>query len=106
MEETTEKRGKTNLLWVLVLVAIVVLWWWFRPEGAHHPRAALDQDVPAATADGADPDDILVDLKDSATAAQVAALEHDLGIDLVLVADPEAKGQQLYRAHVAPSAEA
>jgi serine protease len=103
MEEATqEKKARSNnVLWILVLVAVVVLWWWFRPEGAHHKALPKADDAAQVTTDGADPDDILVDLRDDASAAQVRALDQDLGIDLQLVADPEAKGEQLYRAHVA-----
>ena len=64
---------------VLVALAIVVLWWWFRPEGARHASLPESQDVPASMA-GADPDDILVDLRNDASDATVAAIEKDLGI--------------------------
>jgi serine protease len=49
-----------------------------------------------------DPDDILIDLKDNATPAMVAAIERDLGITLTLVSDQSAD-EQFYRAHVDPS---
>jgi serine protease len=101
------KRKRTNLFWLLVLAAVVLVWWFFRPEGAHHGllRGATQQEIEtdrvAASAD-ADPDDILVDLDDHATDAQVAALERDLDIQLVLVSDQSAD-ERFYRAHVDPA---
>ncbi|HET9992698.1 MAG TPA: S8 family serine peptidase, partial [Kofleriaceae bacterium] len=54
-----------------------------------------------------DRDDILVDLKDDATPAQVAAIEQQIGSKLELVdATGEASATKLYRAHVAPANEA
>jgi serine protease len=103
-DSQTEKKAKHNFLWVLVLVAIVALWWWFRPEGAHH-AAAPQGDVPASM-QGADPDDILVDFRNDASDATVAAVEKELGIDLVLVADPEGTEERLFRAHVNAADEA
>jgi serine protease len=99
MEETTEKKGRSGLVWLLLGLALVLLWWWYRPEG--EPRQTTPDLDPAAqlTADGADPDDILVDLKDNASDAQVAAIERDLGIDLVLVSD-QSLDERFYRAHV------
>jgi serine protease len=105
MEEQSRKRGLGGLLWLLVVVAVVVLWWMFRPE-ADNSTLALDANgEPVATATealSADPDDILVDLKDSASPATVAAIERELGIDLVLVSD-ESRDEQFYRASVDPA---
>jgi len=102
MEDQSRKRGLGSMLWLLVIVAIVFLWWYLRP-GADNYTAVLDSHgQPVATAEEAataDPDDILVDLTDHATPAQVAAIERDLGIDLVLVSDQSAD-EQFYRAHV------
>lgn len=64
---------------------------------------AIASDDTAAT--GADPDDIIVDLRDDADAADVAALERAAGIDLVLISD-EADDEQVYRARVDPTRQA
>src|SRR5262245_41298883 len=103
------KRKRTNLFWLLVLAAVVLVWWFFRPSGASHHPAALDgataQEIEAdrvADMAYADPDDILVDVVDSASDAQIAAIERDLGIDLVLVSDQSAD-ERFYRAHVDPA---
>lgn len=100
MEEQPSKRGGSGLLWVLVLLAIVVLWWYFRPE-AHHQHAAADEQADAATA-AIEPDEILVDLRDDATPAMIAAIERDTGLALALV-DDTAAATKLYRAHVDPA---
>ena len=89
---------KSQALWWLVLAAVLFLWWYLRPtedEGAS--AADIAADVQAGV--GADPDDLLIDLRDDATAAQVATIERELGIDLQLVSD-QAADEQFYRAHV------
>ena len=89
---------KSTALWLLVLAAVIFLWWYLRPpqdEGAS--SADIAADLRAGV--GADPDDLLIDLRDSTTAAQVATIERDLGIDLQLVSDQSAD-EQFYRAHV------
>ncbi|MBK9035436.1 MAG: S8 family serine peptidase [Myxococcales bacterium] len=102
MDAKSSKRSA--LLWFLVLIAVVVLWWYLRPEedqGAS--RQQIDADYAAAV--GADPDDVIVDLRDDASPALIASIERDLGIDLVLISD-QAKDEQVYRAHVDPAREA
>jgi len=102
METTTSKRGRSPLVWLLLGLALLVLWWFYQDEPDQRAqRAPLPTtDEPAVVgAPGADPDDILVDLRDDASDAQVAALERDLGIDLVLVSD-ESRDERFYRAHV------
>lgn len=101
-EETQTKRGSNfgKLLWVLVLIAVVILWWHFRNK----PGDLTDGDLSAEQADriaaqDTDPDDILVDLKDDVSAADIAALQSEAGITLALV-DDTAEGSKLYRAHV------
>ncbi|MBA3456464.1 MAG: S8 family serine peptidase [Deltaproteobacteria bacterium] len=101
MDETQSKRGGVSkLLWLLVAIAIVALWWFYREQPDAGVTAAQEQ-ADRLAADS-DPDDILVDLTDNASAAQVAAIERDLGIDLVLVSD-ESADEQFYRAHVDPA---
>jgi serine protease len=102
MDNQSQKRGLSRALWLLVIIAIVCLWWFLRPSGDHSTATLDAKGQPVATAAEAataDPDDILVDLTDHASAAQVAAIERDLGIDLVLVSDQSAD-EQFYRAHV------
>ena len=102
-EETQPKRGgMSRLLWLLVIVAIVVIWWYFRGNPDRGATAAEISTDRSAQLAGTDPDDILVDLKDDATAGDRAALEQDLGIQLALV-DATAESTQLYRAHVDPA---
>ena len=100
MEEQPSKRSGSGLLWILVILAIVVLWWYFRPE-AHHQHAAADEQADASTA-AIEPDEILVDLRDDATPAMIAAIERDTGLALALV-DDTAAATKLYRAHVEPA---
>src|SRR5215468_3884119 len=86
-------------VWALLLVALVFVWWYLRPEedeGASNAQLEADR----AAAVNADPDDILVDLRDDATPAQVAAIQRDLGIELTLVDSQEAPSTKLYRVHV------
>ena len=99
------KRSRTGLLWLLLVAVLLVVWWYLRPgedEGASQAQMAADR----TAAVGADPDDVLIDLRDDATGAQVAAIERDLGIKLVLVDAVEGRKTQLYRAHVDPAREA
>ncbi|MBA3460063.1 MAG: S8 family serine peptidase, partial [Deltaproteobacteria bacterium] len=105
-EETSQQKqggGLGKILWILVLVAVVLIWWHYRNK----PDADTNADLMAEQADrvagvDADPDDILVDLKDDASADTIAQIERELGIDLVLVSDP-AETHKLFRARVEPS---
>jgi serine protease len=92
------KRG--GLVWLLVLLAVVMVWLFFRPAG-------MDTAEPTDSTDPAhgalvDSDDILVDLRDDASEADVAALERAFGIDLVLVSS-QAEDERFYRARVDPA---
>ena len=101
MDEQQSKRGGPGrILWVLVLLAIVVLWWYFRPE--HDQGVALATEQSDADRAPTEPGEILVDLKDDATPAMIAAIERDAGIRLALV-DDTAAATKLYRAHVEPA---
>ncbi|MBP8809747.1 MAG: peptidase S8 [Kofleriaceae bacterium] len=96
-----KQAKRTALLWLLVLVAVVFLWWFLRPkDDAGTTAAQLEADRIAAL--GADPDEIIVDLRDDASAAAVAALEQRFGLDLVLISD-QADDEQVYRAKVDPA---
>ena len=98
MHEISSKHGG-RVLWLSVALAVGATWWQFRPEVDPAPPAAqLAADRALAATD---PDDILVDLADDTSPAQLARLEADLGIDLVLVS-AHADGHKLFRAHVAP----
>jgi serine protease len=102
MDDEQPKRASSTIgriLWLLVIVAIVVLWWHYRNDPNQHAGvASADQAALAAT----DPDDILVDLKDDASPAQIAEVERGAGIHLALV-DDTAAATKLYRAHVDPA---
>ncbi len=99
--KTAGKKNRGGIFWLLVLLAVILVWWFFRPAGRMDAAQAPDPDDESALALLGDPDDILVDLDDDASAAQVAALEKDLGIDLELVS-PQSADEQFYRAHVDP----
>lgn len=94
-----KKRKLGNGFWLLVLLAVLLAWWFMRPSGT---TGASDAELSADRARSAaylDRDDILVDLRDSISTADVEELERELGIDLVLVSD-ESDDEQFYRAHV------
>jgi len=96
--DNQRKRGK-NILWLLVLLMVLAAWWFLRgrdDEGAS--KAQIDADRAAAV--GVDADEILVDLRDDVTDADVAAIDRDLGIHLQLVSH-ESLDERFYRAHVA-----
>ncbi|HEY5952338.1 MAG TPA: S8 family peptidase, partial [Kofleriaceae bacterium] len=99
-QQAPQRPGPAKILWLLLALAIVLMWWYFRPK--HDPGATAAQEMSDKAQAATDPDDVLVDLKDDASAATVAAIERDLGIKLVLVSD-EAKDEQFYRAHVDPA---
>jgi serine protease len=103
METTNAKRGRSALVWLLLALLLVVLWWWLRPEGAPAAAERDHRDLIAAqaVADGDDPGEILVDLRDDVTAAEIRAIERDLGISLVLVSD-QSYDERFYRASVDP----
>ena len=90
-----------KFLWVLpavgAVLALILTWSHFRAE--HDPGADAAQVMSDTATAPTDPDDILVDLKDNASPAQIAAIERDLGIDLVLVSD-QSLDERFYRAHV------
>ena len=88
-------QQKKNVFWLLVFLAMVLLWWWWKPPSDNGVGKNAPSDLAAA-----DPDDILVDLKDSNALSHVAAAEKELGIELVLVSD-QSDDERLYRAHVA-----
>ena len=102
MDTTNAKRSAA--WWGLVALTLVGTWSWYRADAPAGAPATPAADLAAlqATAPGADPDDILVDLRDDASDATVAAIERDLGIDLVLVSD-QARDEQFYRAKVDPA---
>jgi serine protease len=91
-----QKRKSFPILWVLLLIAVVVAWWYLRNRCDETAGASSET---AALAEGADPDDLLIDLRDDATDLQVAAIERDLGIDLRLVSD-QSLDERFYTAHV------
>ena len=103
-EQEPKQGGSSKILWLLLLLAIVLLWLYFRPGSTHKVDQITTSDDEAAQA--IDRDDVLVDLNDDATPAQVAALDRDFGIELVPVDDSgEAAATKLYRASVRPQDE-
>ena len=98
-EKSAGKKNRGGIFWLLVLLAVILVWWFFRP--ADRMEAAQAPDDASDIAYLGDPDDILVDLDDDASAAEVADLEKELGIDLELVS-PHSADEQFYRAHVDP----
>ncbi len=92
--------GRRNWVWLLVLIAVAVVWWVWKPP-ADNGRVADGADTAAALAEG-DPDDVLVDLRDELSDAEVADVERRYGIDLQLVS-AQSHDEQFYRAHVDPA---
>jgi serine protease len=91
-----DRRSVTSRLLLLgIVLVLVVLWWAMRPR----QDAAWAGDP---SMEGADVDDIIVDLRDDASPALVAAIERETGLDLVLISD-QADDEQVYRAHVDPA---
>jgi serine protease len=99
-QQAAQRKGPSKVLWILLAIAIVLMWWYFRPS--HDPGAGAAQEMSDQATAATDPDDILVDLKDNASPATIAAIERDLGIDLVLVSD-QAADEKFFRAHVDPA---
>jgi len=93
----SKAAGVGRIIWLLIIIALVILWWYFRkaPEETKLVTAADE----VTSMEGADPDDILVDLVDDATPD---AIEAAFGLDLVLV-DDTAASHKLFRAHVDPA---
>jgi serine protease len=98
MDEQNPGKKRGGLIWLLVLLAVILVWWFFRPAGMD---GAPDREDPATADLYADPDDILVDLVDGASAADVASLEREFGIRLELVS-PQSEDERFYRAAVDP----
>ncbi len=99
-EQQPKRPGPAKILWLLLALAIVLMWWYFRPK--HDEGASAAQEMSDAAMAATDPDDVLVDLKDDASPATIAAIERDLGIHLVLVSD-QSYDERFYRAHVDPA---
>lgn len=96
----SRRRGRSKIFWLLLLVAMVAVWIYFHPaddNGASNAQIEADR----VAAIGADPDDILVDLKDDIDDGDVEAIEREFGIDLVLVSD-QSEDERFYRAHISP----
>lgn len=103
----SRRRGRSKIFWLLLLVAMVAVWIYFNPaddNGASNSQIEADR-VAAIGANHADPDDILVDLKDDVDDGDVEAIEREFGIDLVLVSD-QSEDERFYRAHVSPMRQA
>ena len=71
-EQTAQRPGPSRILWLLLALAIVLMWWYLRPK--HDPGAGAAQEMSDQASAATDPDDVLIDLKDNASAATVAAI--------------------------------
>jgi serine protease len=97
MSETdVNKRGRSSLLWLLVLCLLVLAWWFVKPAAVRSWEEPAEQAYLAG-----DPEQILVDFHDQISGAAIAALERDLAIDLEPVS-AQSIDEALYRARVAP----
>ncbi len=95
----TSKRKRSNIVWLLLIVAVVVVWFVWRPgadNGATQAEMEADRQAHMALTDR---DDILVDLDDDVDDDTIAAIERAHGIDLVLVSK-QSEDERFYRAHV------
>jgi serine protease len=100
-ERSPAKQKRGGLVWLLILVAVVLVWVFFRPAGIDKavPTGGTENSRDPAYAVWGDPDDILVDLRDDVSDEDVAAIEAELGIDLVLVSN-QSEDERFYRANV------
>jgi serine protease len=99
IESEEPPRKSKGWLWLLLLLAILLVWWWWKPSQDNGTRAWGE------ASEFADPDDILVDLVDDASEADVLGLEASLGIDLTLVSS-QSRDERFYRAHVSADRQA
>lgn len=99
-QQQAQRPGPSKVLWLLLAIAIVLMWWYFRPK--HDQGVEAAQEMSDRASAETDPDDVLVDLVDDATPEMIAAIERDLGIDLVLVSD-QSEDEKFFRAHVDPA---
>jgi serine protease len=105
-DRNEDKKRRGNLLWLLVLLAIFVVWWFFRPGGVDTAEMSTASWDEASLSEGAyKRDAILVDLVDDLDPASLAALERELGIELVPITD-HSVDIHFYRAEVDPAEQA
>jgi serine protease len=95
MSQERANGRRRNLVWLLVIAAVLLVWLLWRPPGSsHHPTASDESDVIAS--------EIIVDFSDADSDARVAEVAQKLGIELRLVSH-QARNERLYRAHVEPA---
>lgn len=104
-EQNDSSRKGRSWLWLLVLLAVVALWWFTRPPRGEQAYQPDGFEAAAEAALHADPDDILVDLRDDVSSEAIAELERTFGLSLELVSD-QALDERLYRARVEPARQA
>ncbi len=93
-------RKKALWIWILLLLAVVLAWWFFMAgadNGVTANRMALDR----ASAPH-DTDEILIDLVDDASDADIAAIERQFDIKLVPISR-HSIDERFYRAKVDPA---
>ena len=98
----TAKNPLSRFFWLLVIAAVVILFWLFRPApDTGNTLAEQRADAASATA-LLDPSEIVLDLRNTDSDADVAKLANDYGLQLSLVS-PDTQSDRMYRAKVDPS---
>ncbi|MBL4633175.1 MAG: peptidase S8 [Kofleriaceae bacterium] len=109
MGTSSGNKSRSKIFWIFLLIAMIMVWVYFQPaEDNGVSQSEMEADRVAAIASdssGVDRDDILVDLDDDVSASDIAAIEAEFDIDLVLVSD-QSEDEQFYRAHVRPELQA
>src|SRR5450432_1375855 len=98
-QEQGSGKRRSNVVWLLVILAVVLVWLWWRPPQDSHKQSAVND--PSETSDLI-ADEIIVDFKDADSDTRVAEVGKQLGLTFELVSN-QAIHERLYKAHVDPA---